>query len=592
MLLLFLTSENSGFTVQYAEVMSDKQDRFQPRRTASVDGFFAGPGQQPRQPAFRTPQPTAKPQSAPRLASAPTQPRSVGLQDMHRKTSDEMLRSAQRPVAESEQDSMTDARRRQVTVDGSVDPKLSLDGGKKKSRRQLRKERKRAKKAGKKQSKVKRIFKWLGIILLIAIVGFGAMFWDDIRKLTGNNNPLSLLGVFTPSELKNTNGRVNILVAGNSADDLGHGGAELTDSIMVLSINTKDNTAMMLSIPRDLYVDIPGYGWGKINAAYPNGGMDNLQTVVEEVTGLTVHYQALVNYTAFRDLVDAVGGITITIDSTDERGLYDPSLDWTTSTCCALVDYPNGEVTLDGKQALNLARARGDSYGSYGYPDADYTRTKYQRIMLMAIKDKASSTSVIANPFRITRLIDAVGNNVRTNLQVSEMQTLYYYGKEIDNSRIDSYNIRDLGGEGTYMLLGDMINGQSVQVPAAGVGNYTEIQEQIDFLFNATPVEKEAASVVVLNATNIAGLAAQESDILYDDGLTILGKYDAPDEQAKTTIVDNSNGEKPNTLSYLKSIYGATVIADETLTANYPSADFIILIGQDIATKAAQTNGG
>jgi LCP family protein required for cell wall assembly len=281
-------------------------------------------------------------------------------------------------------------------------------------------------KPGKKEKKErgprswKRISKRTGIVVgaLVVLAGlwFGIKFYKDIAHITGNKNPLSLLGVFKPVALKNQDGRVNILVAGNSADDPGHNGANLTDSIMVLSVNTKNNTAMMLSIPRDLWVDMPGVGYSKINAAYPSGGMDLLQKVVQDKLGLTIDYQALISYDAFRDLVNAIGNISITVNSTDPRGIYDPSLDYTSRTCCALAKYPNGPVTLNGKQALNLARARGDAYGSYGYAQSDFTRTMYQRKMLIAVKDKASQASVIANPFKVANLVDAVGKNVKTSL--------------------------------------------------------------------------------------------------------------------------------------------------------------------------------
>ncbi|MCA9327876.1 LCP family protein, partial [Candidatus Saccharibacteria bacterium] len=461
------------------------------------------------------------------------------------------------------------------------------------SRRAQKKARKAEKKAAKKskpKSRKRKVAKVLGIVFLVLVLALGARFYKDIARLTGNNNPLSLLGVFKPVDLKNDNGRVNILVAGNSADDLGHGGAELTDSIMVLSINTKNNTALMLSIPRDLWVDIPDYGHAKINAAYPNGGMDSLKTVVEEVTDLPIHYTALVNYTAFRDLVNAVGGITITIDSDDPRGIYDPSLDWTTRNCCALAKYPNGPVELNGKQALNLARARGDAYGSYGYPDSDYTRTKHQRQMLVAIKDKASSTSVIANPLKVGSLLDALGANVRTDLQLNEMQALYYYGKKVDDSKIDSYSLRDLKGDSELMIQGSTIDGQSVQIPTAGVDNYTDIQEQIQKIFTAGPLYKENAIVVILNATDGVGLASQQASKLSKEGVNVAAKGDASANQATTTVIDNSQGKKPNTLAYIKKTYNATVVTDNTLTANYPAADFILILGQNTLDSVKQAS--
>lgn len=559
--------------------MSEKYDSFQPRRMTSIDGFLTGSGQQPRNPQFRQPT-TAKPA----ISSAPSQGRSVGLPDMPK-------RSTPSPV-------LTQAQIQPERVDYHLDGSNS-ESTEQLSRRKQRKANKAEKKAEKKaarkhhqkpRSRGKRVAKVFGLLLLVVIIAFGARFYRDIAKLTGNNNPLSLVGVFRPTDLKNDNGRVNILVAGNSADDTGHGGAQLTDSIMVLSINTKNNTALMLSIPRDLWVDIPGYGHSKINAAYVDGGMDTLQTTVEGVTGLPIHYTALVNYSAFKDLVNAVGGISINIQSSDPRGIYDPSLDYTTRYCCALAKYPNGPVTLNGKQALNLARARGDAYGSYGFPDADYTRTEHQRQMLLAIKDKASSTSVVANPLKISSLVDAVSKNVKTDIQLNEMQALYYYGKKIDDNKIDSYSMRDLKGGGEIMLQGATINGQSVQVPTAGIDDFSDIQAQIQKIFTAGPLLKEGAAVEVLNATDGVGLASQQAKKLTAQGVTVVGRSDAPAAQATTTVIDNSQGKKPNTLTYIKKTYNATVIVNTSLTANYPGADFILILGNDALKSLTTTS--
>src|SRR5207253_1888626 len=90
-------------------------------------------------------------------------------------------------------------------------------------------------------------------------------------------------------------GRVNVLVVGYSVDDPGHPGASLTDSIILLSMNTTNHSGYMLSIPRDLYVKIPGGGYGKINEAYKDGGMNTLEQIVSNDFGTTVDYYMLVN---------------------------------------------------------------------------------------------------------------------------------------------------------------------------------------------------------------------------------------------------------------------------------------------------------
>lgn len=438
----------------------------------------------------------------------------------------------------------------------------------------------------------KRIGLAVGLLVVLAGIWFGFKFYKDIARLTGNKNPFSLLSVFHPVPLQNQNGRVNILLAANSADDVGHNGANLTDSIMVLSVNTKNNTALMLSIPRDLWVDIPGVGYSKINAAYPNGGMDTLQDVVQDNLGMTIDYRALISYDAFRDMVNAVGGITITIQSDDPRGIYDPSLDYTTRNCCALAKYPNGPVTLNGKQALNLARARGDAYGSYGYAQSDFTRTMYQRKMLLAVKDKASQASVIANPFKVSNLVDAVGNNIKTNLQLNEIETLYTYMKKIDDTKIASYNINTLKGPNSTMLQNyTSPDGQSALIPAAGVDDYSDIQAQIKKILSGNMVAVEGATTVVLNATDSTGLAQVQEAKLAAKGMNV-SIDNAPANQATTTIIDNSNGQMPASLAYLKKLYGATIVTNKSLTYTYPSADFIVILGQNAVPKSAASTAG
>jgi LCP family protein required for cell wall assembly len=542
-----------------------KYDSFSPKRATSIDGFFAKPVQsRPRQPVFHRPAANLKPQAG-KLADMPkrAEPQSV----LASASGSATLPMPQPGSAAFPVDTGGERRRRRRAPDQDQQPKA------------------------KKPRSWKRIFKRsgliLGVIVLAAGLWFGFKFYKDIAKITGNKNPFSLLGVFKPVPLKNDNGRVNILVAGNSADDAGHNGGNLTDSIMVLSVNTKNNTAMMLSIPRDLWVNIPGVGYSKINAAYPNGGMDKLQQVVQDKLGLPIHYQVLVNYGAFRDLVNALGSISITVSSTDQRGIYDPSLDYTTRNCCALAKYPNGPVTLNGKQALNLARARGDAYGSYGYAQSDFTRTMYQREMLVAVKDKASQSSVIANPFKVANLVDAVGKNITTNLQVNEIETLYTYMKKIDDAKIDSYNINTLKSENTTMLTNyTSPDGQSALVPAAGTDNFSDIQAQIQKLFTADPVTKEGAVVVVLNGTDTKGLAMTQEDKLIAKGMDVsIG--DAPANQPTSTLIDNSNGKKPNTLAYLKQQYKPGIVTNATLTRTYPSADFILILGQNVAASTS-----
>ncbi len=327
------------------------------------------------------------------------------------------------------------------------------------------------------------------VITLTAIITIGGWVgwkvYASASRITGNKNPLSLVSAFSPVDLKEVNGRTNILLAGYSKDDPGHSGAELTDSIMILSMNQSTKSAVVISVPRDLYVNVPSYGYSKINAAYEygesdnfseagyaNGGMGLLEKTIKQTLGVDISYYGLINYTAFKSAVDAVGGITITISSSNPRGIYDSNTG---------IKFANGSVTLDGQTALNLARSRGDSYYSYGFPNSDFDRTKYQQAMLLALKGKASNASVIANPLKIGELADSVGDNVKTNMQINEMETLYSVMKDVNDNNIETITLNNI--EGTNLLIDyRTLNGQSALIPALGLNNFSAIDNAIDNL--------------------------------------------------------------------------------------------------------------
>ena len=190
------------------------------------------------------------------------------------------------------------------------------------------------------KSKIKRLVKRLllliAALLVIGVVGFGWDLYSAVSSLTGQKNPFALISTIFPRPLTEINGRVNILIAGYSVGDPNHQGASLTDSIMIASINPKNKTGVLVSVPRDLWVNIPGNGYSKINAAYEYGQRDNfskpgyfpggmglLEEVVSKDFGVSFNYYALINYAALKDAVNAVGGITITIHSTNPKGIYD-----------------------------------------------------------------------------------------------------------------------------------------------------------------------------------------------------------------------------------------------------------------------------
>lgn len=265
-------------------------------------------------------------------------------------------------------------------------------------------------------------------------------------------------------------GTVNILLAGNSADDPGHGGSQLTDSIMVASYDISESRLSLISIPRDLFVSVNG-SYMKINAAYTHGGMDALEAAVEEVTGLTINHRVLINYAAFKEMVDAVGGIDVTIEADDERGIYDPMIGFSIA---------NGEQHLTGVQVLLLARCRNDpTYDgrvAYGLSGGDFDRAENQRKIALALLDKVQTSNVFSNIANLKSLIESLSDNVETNLTAGQLRRLYDLGHAV--SATDTVTVR---GTDEQLLLAnyyDATYGSSL-VPQAGIGNYTAIRAYV-----------------------------------------------------------------------------------------------------------------
>ncbi len=436
----------------------------------------------------------------------------------------------------------------------------------------------------------------LSLIVIVLSVG-GFLGWKVSRntsKIFGGN----ILGIFTTSKLKGEDvGRVNILLIGNSSDDPGHGGANLTDSIMLISLDTANNGGFMMSIPRDLWVSYDTTNCslgnqGKINATfvcgeetkfsedgYPQGGEGLLEKVIEDNFGVKINYFANLDYTAFKQAVNAVGGIDVTIKSDDPRGLYDGNIGKADGGPLKLA---NGLQHLDGQTALNLARARGETI-SYGFSRSDYTRTDNQRLMLVALKDKALSAGVLSNPAKLSSLLDAAGDNVKTDFHTNEIRRLYDLVKQVSNDKVQSIG---LANEGVSLVQGfTSPNGLSAVRPVAGVNDFSQIKLYTKRLTSNDPVVKENAIAVVLNASEISGLAQKKADILKDKGINVKAIANAAKTRATTVVVSLGNNQKTATKAYLEAQYKTTATTDVTANpeaANY-QADFVIILGQNEA---------
>lgn len=462
--------------------------------------------------------------------------------------------------------------------------------------------------------------KWIKrILILLVVIGVAIGAYVGIKAIIASGNVFkgNILDVFQNVPLKqDENGRSNVLIVGTSEDDPGHEGGSLTDSMMVLSVDQNNKNAYMVSIPRDLYVKFgqacnSGYA-GKINEYYncvkEGDDKDSIQAAlakesefVGEIMGLDIQYGVNVNYTVMRELVNAVGGsITVTIESRDPRGQMDSNFDWKCGVgdrkvsraevlkrCPPnghFIDYKNGPVTLDAEHALYLAQARGDRAPTYGFEQSNFDREKNQQKIIKALREKAVSAGTLSDFGKVTGIIDALGNNLRSTFELKEFRTLTSLAQDIKNENIQSISLID--GDSPIMTTGN-VNGMSVVRPVAGVYDYSELQALLNQKLSSDPVVREAAPIAVLNGSGTAGVAQTEADKLEKAKYTIGSIANAPaGDYSRYTLYQIGSGNS-GTATKLKQLYNIKITSGSPPLAVDSSIKFVLIIGPEPQPSAS-----
>jgi anionic cell wall polymer biosynthesis LytR-Cps2A-Psr (LCP) family protein len=456
------------------------------------------------------------------------------------------------------------------------------------------------------RSKVKRIIKWAIILILIFGVVVGGYL--GLKVLLASNSIFtgSIFDLIQNQPLKqDENGRSNFLIVGTSEDDPGHDAGYLTDSIMVLSIDQKNKNAYTFSIPRDLYVDYDGQACltgykGKINVYFscvndgtsPADEQDRLaktQAFIGNIVGLDIQYGAHVNYTVMRDIINAIGGsITVTIDSRDPAGVMDSNFDWKCGASFSarikncppnghFIQYPNGPVVLDAEHALYLAQARGDIEPTYGFEQSNFDRERNQQKILVAIKEKAMSAGTASNLGAVTGLIDALGNNLRTNIQTKEIRTIMQLAVDIKSSDIKSVDLYT--ADNPVFTTGVVGSAGSSVIPKAGVGEYGDLQAFIAKALTSDPIVREAANIAVFNGSGVPGAGQTKADALMTEHFTISQVTNAPEGSYDPIEIYQINKDKTATAAKLKEIYGVTLKTTTPPLSVTGNTDFVIIVG-------------
>lgn len=359
------------------------------------------------------------------------------------------------------------------------------------------------------------------------------MAYDPItlepKPPTGLINRLSHLVFSRELHLKGErDDRINLLILGIGG--AGHEGPELTDTIMIASIKPSTRQLALVSIPRDLAVDIPKIGEGKINAvnAYgemekPGWGAGAATEVVSGAFGIKIPYYIRIDFRAFAEIIDTLGGIAVNIETSFTDPMY-PDRNFGYKT----VSFAKGAAHMDGKAALEFARSRHGSSGE----GSDFARAKRQQKVILALKEKIIESATAESPLQLKAIMDSLDAHMTTNMSFAELLALLKIGRMLDTNSIQTLTL-DTSPNG-YLQADTSSAGAFVLAPAAG--DFTEISRAIDNIFadaavaqkNDTPTQKPAAglafvasAIEIQNGTWRAGLAARMKKRLEDRGFMI-----------------------------------------------------------------------
>ncbi|AJD92268.1 hypothetical protein JMA_29510 [Jeotgalibacillus malaysiensis] len=279
----------------------------------------------------------------------------------------------------------------------------------------------------KKKKKKKRVLKWSLGILGFVILAAGAYVFFIYQSLTSATNQMHEPIEREVSEKRMEEVRFeeqdpfSVLLLGV---DEREGDSGRSDTMIVMTVNPQTEETKLLSIPRDTYTNIEGRGMDKINHAYAFGGVELSMVTVENMLDIPIDYYVRVNMEGFKDVVDAVDGVTVNNGFEFNSGGY---------------SYPLGEITLNGDEALAYARMR------YEDPNGDFGRQERQRQVIQGIIREGASVNSLVN-FR--DIFNALGSNVKTNLsfdQLMEIQSKYRSAAgNVQQTTLD-------GGSGQYI---------------------------------------------------------------------------------------------------------------------------------------------
>ena len=408
---------------------------------------------------------------------------------------------------------------------------------------------------------------------------------SDLRRLAWGD-------ALTSDDDPTDNEQITFLLMG--VGGTGHSGPQLSDTILLATADLKENKVGITSIPRDLAYPLGGGRFIKINAvnAYaeqsnPGNGAREAADAFEELLGIDIDHVIKIDFNAFVEFVDALGGLDIHVDRSFVDYEYPTEDDkWQT------ISFKEGDEHMDGARALIFARSRHGSNGE----GSDFARSARQQKIIVAIKEKLLSMGTLTNPQKLISLYEAISSNVQTDITPWQLIKLAPLAKDISSDKITTTVLTN-GEDGE--LVSDTVNGAYMLFPKEP--DWSEIRAIVQHPFETKEelqtisAPKEPVALEIRNGTSITGYASRMSEYLKSEGYLIQGIGNAERrDYEKTVIFDLTKGAKPEELEAIRAeldanispnlpewTTNATTTDGEQKPSDMLQTDFLIVLGSE-----------
>lgn len=375
--------------------------------------------------------------------------------------------------------------------------------------------------------------------------------------------------------------RVNILILG--VGGAGHDGPELTDTVILASFKPSIGKVALLSIPRDLLVHTDAFGDTKLNsinayaeAKVKGSGPETEAKALAELLDEPIDYWARIDFSGFQKIIDAVGGVDITVDRSFADNTFPVGGG---SDLVKTISFSAGAQHMDGQTALDYSRSR---HGSNGEA-SDFARSKRQEKVILALREKMLKAGTLLNPFTLNSLLETVRGSLATNLETWEALRLAREASSIKTSEITTKVMSD-----ENVLVGG-INSSGMFVLTPKDGNWSSVAAFAQNVFEgpkpivADPAKPATVRLEIQNGTTQAGLAQHTASLLGTAGYKVSKIGNAATRgYDKTVIYDLTGGKMAEAVGKIKDLVDANVAPD--LPASIPApedTDLLIILGKN-----------